>query len=145
LSYLQLALRSLGGKLDFPEGNECKPSVTDEAPPGARRQGCEKSEVSEKSPVPAWDQAEADRLLSKLREAIARSRQGWNGRFPPALAAVAADSLAVARGYVERHEDEARRGWNALELLRGMMPLWRDAVANARRMASTAKEGGGDG
>jgi hypothetical protein len=68
-------------------------------------------------PADPWDQAKADRLLTAMREAADRARREHGGRFPPALANVVADALRVAEGYVQNHEAEAARGWDALELL----------------------------
>jgi hypothetical protein len=68
--------------------------------------------------VPGWDQGEADRLLAELREAVARARQDFRAPFPADLQAVVADGVAIAVGYVANHEAEARRGWDALQLLR---------------------------
>jgi hypothetical protein len=70
--------------------------------------------------VPPWDQAEADRLLTRLRDGLAQiERDQYSGKFPPHLAIVTANGVKVCEAYAQDHEREAARGWNALELLRG--------------------------
>jgi hypothetical protein len=69
-------------------------------------------------PTPSWDQAAADALLVELRAEVARIEQSFRGKLPPALSNVLSDALAIAEGYVANHQEEAARGWDALELLR---------------------------
>jgi hypothetical protein len=57
--------------------------------------------------APAWNQAEADALL------------------------------AVAEGHAHGHAMEAARGWDALALLRGVRPLFREIVARAKGAGAT--------
>jgi hypothetical protein len=94
-------------------------------------QNCPENEVNEQSRP--WDHAAADSLLTNLRADVARLKQDLDGAVPPALAAVAADLLSLAEGYVRDHEREAIRGWDALELLRRLRPALLGAVANALR------------
>jgi hypothetical protein len=69
-------------------------------------------------PAP-WDRAEADRLLTYLRQELARIEwQRFGGRFPPLLARLLATGRTVAGGYVRDHELELRRGWDPMQLLR---------------------------
>jgi hypothetical protein len=71
---------------------------------------------------PAWDPVEADRLLARLRAELARvERDVYRGRFPPAPANLAADSIAIAERLIREHEAEAARGWDAMELLRALV------------------------
>jgi hypothetical protein len=91
----------------------------------AKRLLSQKAEVLAllRGPIPPWDQAEADRLLTELRDGLARiERERYRGRFPPLLAKVVGGGLAVCETYVRDHEREAARGWDALELLRGAVP-----------------------
>jgi hypothetical protein len=67
----------------------------------------------------AWDQAEADYLLARLREGLARVETAVAaGRAPAARASALRTWLDVAEGYVSGKEREAARGWDALRLLR---------------------------
>jgi hypothetical protein len=80
----------------------------------------------------AWDQGEADRLLAEVRAAAACvGRAAEAGRASPAQAAVAALCVKLAEQYSRGHDQEAGRGWDALELLRA-------AAAQARRFAQEA-------
>jgi hypothetical protein len=84
--------------------------------------------------LPGWDQAQAERLLADLRAAVAAiERTQFGGRPPRAVAAVLADALALAEGYVRDHEAEAERGWDALALLGAMLPHVRRCVENWKR------------
>src|SRR5262249_38743087 len=76
----------------------------------------------EPSPASAggWDQAEADRLLAEAREALAHAEaERRAGRMTEARRNVVRTWLWVCEGYARDHEKEARRGWDALDLLRG--------------------------
>jgi hypothetical protein len=76
--------------------------------------------ATRQGPAPAWDQAEAERLLAELREGLARLERAWpGGKFPPVKANVVAIFSEVCDGYVRDHDLEAARGWDALALLRG--------------------------
>jgi hypothetical protein len=83
------------------------------------------------SPVPPWDQREAERQLAELRAEVARIQSGFDP-MPAPLANVLADALDIANGYVCDHAREAARGWDAQALLRGM-------IAQVRRYAENAK------
>jgi hypothetical protein len=82
------------------------------------------------APLPAWDPAAADRLLSDLRAYVAMVEANFRGRTPAPLAAVLADALALGEGYVANRDMEARRGWDALALLRDLGPCIRRWVGN---------------
>jgi hypothetical protein len=70
----------------------------------------------------AWDQAEAERLLARLRNELVRiERDYYRGKMPQVAANLAADGLSIADGYVANHDAEAARGWDAMELLRGLV------------------------
>ena len=86
--------------------------------------------------VPPWDQAEADRLLADLRAAVARARWDFGGRFPADLEAIVSDALSIAEGYARDHELEARRGWAALRLLRGVKPGVLGTIARVKAAAA---------
>jgi hypothetical protein len=82
------------------------------------------------SPLPAWDAAEADRVLAQLRADLARiEREQHRGRFHPLLARVLADGVAVAESFIANHEREAAAGWDPMKLLRDC----------ARRLVRTAR------
>jgi hypothetical protein len=67
----------------------------------------------------AWDQAEADRLLVRLRDVLARVEAAVAAGNAPAVRAAALRTwLDVAEGFVKDREREAARGWDALELVR---------------------------
>jgi hypothetical protein len=87
--------------------------------PPAPSSECEISEISEITPAP-WDQAEAERLLAQVREALARVEGAVaGGKAPAARGAAMRTWLEVAEGLVSDREGEATRGWDALDLLRG--------------------------
>jgi hypothetical protein len=44
------------------------------------------------------------------------------------------DAVVIAENYVVNHEVEAARGWDTLELLRGMVPHIRRCVGNWKAM-----------
>ena len=73
------------------------------------------------NPTPAWDQAEAERLLATVREAFSRVEANVAaGKAPLVRLAVLRIWHEVAEEYVRSREVEARRSWNALELLRSV-------------------------
>src|SRR5262249_47737888 len=76
----------------------------------------------EAAPSPSaggWDQTAAHALLARLRQELRRlERRHFSGRFPEPLRPGVADGLAIAEGFSADHELEARRGWDALDLLR---------------------------
>lgn len=86
----------------------------------------------------SWDPAAADVLLAKLRAEVAAVDAAFARQTPAPLANVLADALTIAAGYVANHELEARRGWDALELLRGM-------TVNIRRYLQNWKQTHGVG
>jgi hypothetical protein len=91
----------------------------------------EENEVNEQ--IPLWDEAAAAAMLTNLRAEVAAVDAAFASRTPAPLANVLADTLAIAAGYVANHEREARRGWDALALLRGTMPLVRRCVENFKQ------------
>jgi hypothetical protein len=96
-----------------------------------QQRACHRYEVNElNEQSPSWDQTAADDLMVRLRTEVATVEATFGGRPPTALANVLADALAIACGYVANHELEARRGWDALALLRGMVPHVRRCVQN---------------
>jgi hypothetical protein len=76
-----------------------------------------------------WDPAEAERLLAGLRSEVDMVRAGFGGVPPAPLAMLLADALTIGERYIRDHEIEAARGWNALELLRDLVPHVRDLAA----------------
>jgi hypothetical protein len=87
--------------------------------------------------VPPWDQAEAGRLLAELRAQVGRIEAvDFGGRPPEALRNILADSLAIGQGYTDNHAAEADRGWDALELLRGLRNRVHQYAVNAKRLAT---------
>jgi len=74
------------------------------------------------SQAPAWDHAAADRLLAAARIAIAHAADECQaGRMTVIRRNVVALWLEVSEGYVRDHEMEARRGWDAMALLRSVV------------------------
>ena len=68
---------------------------------------------------PPWDQVEADQLLGEARAALARVEARHRaGRVTAAHRNVVALWLEVCEQYARDHESEARRGWDAMQLLR---------------------------
>jgi hypothetical protein len=78
---------------------------------------------------------ENERLLARLRDEIARVKcVEFGGNLPTPLAHVLDDAVVIAENYVVNHEVEAARGWDTLELLRGMVPHIRRCVGNWKAM-----------
>jgi hypothetical protein len=120
------------GKYAAPAGGF--PRKVEDPMPGALTKLTKPSPELAGPPPPPWDQAEAERLLAALRQAVDRARaEYFGGRFPPDLEHVAADGLAIAAGFVARHEFERRRNWDSLQLLRGMRSHLSDLIARARQ------------
>ena len=85
------------------------------------------------APLPAWDPVEASHLLDDLRAQADEQRRSFGGSFPPALATVVSDYVAVAESYVANHEAEAARGWDPMELLAGVRPRLVEFVTRAKQ------------
>jgi len=69
--------------------------------------------------VPAWDRAEADRLLSEARDAVARAEAAYRaGRMTEARRNAVALWRDVCEGFARDRGREALAGWDAMELLR---------------------------
>src|SRR5262249_13809583 len=82
---------------------------------------------------PGWDQAEANRRLAALRAEGERVGRGDFGGDPPAVfRTLAADLVAIGEGYIQHHDLEAARGWDALELLRGLRQLLLQTVGRLK-------------
>jgi hypothetical protein len=79
--------------------------------------------------LPPWDQVEADRLLGELRSEVARIEATFGACPPAPLAPLLDDAIAIGERYIRDHELEAARGWDALELLRDLVPHVRELVA----------------
>jgi hypothetical protein len=80
-------------------------------------------------------QAEAERLLAELRSQVEDVRhKEFFGTLPAELANVLDDALAIGEGYIRDHEAAAARGWDALELLRGLQGHVRRCVENWKQM-----------
>jgi hypothetical protein len=77
----------------------------------------------------AWDQVEGERLLAELRSEVDKIRFRFGGRPPVPLTQLLADAITIGERYVREHELEAARGWDALELLRDLVPHVRDLAA----------------
>jgi hypothetical protein len=61
--------------------------------------------------------------LEYLHGDVARLERSWpGGKFPPARANVVQLAVEVCESYVQNHQREAARGWDALALLRGAVP-----------------------
>jgi hypothetical protein len=85
------------------------------------------------APSFTWDQAEAERLLGQIREALARVERAVAADEAPAhRVAVVQLWLEVAEGFVKNRKAEAARGWDALDLLRGAVRQGLRAAAGER-------------
>jgi hypothetical protein len=83
--------------------------------------------------VPPWNQAEADRLLSELRAEIQQIAAGFGGQLPHPLGMLLGDAVRIGERFVREHDAEAGLGWDALDLLRGLVPMVRECVENHRQ------------
>jgi hypothetical protein len=122
-----------------------KRAILETLPQNAQNEKNGETTRPEPPPGVRWDQAEAERLLAGLRdEAEQIARRYFDGAPPPLFRTLAADLLAIGEGYVRGHEIEARRGWDALELLRGLGPLLGQVAGLVERLkALDAKLDGG--
>jgi hypothetical protein len=91
-----------------------------------------------------WDAAEADRLLTRIKLEVQQSLDQWGTTPPQVLVGLGKTWLRVAERYVREHEQESARGCNPLDLLRGVLPSWRDTVANCPRTAESRTDCGRD-
>ena len=87
-------------------------------------------------PVPPWNETEGKRIFDELSREVEMIRRKFGGRQP--LATLLTDALAIASRFLRDREAEAARGWDALELLRGMVPIVRECVENTRKMHETS-------
>jgi hypothetical protein len=79
--------------------------------------------------LPPWDQVEAERLLGDLRVEVVRIRGTFATGIPAPLGRLLDDAVVIGERYIRDHELEAARGWDALELLRDLVPHVRDLAA----------------
>jgi hypothetical protein len=70
--------------------------------------------------------SEADTLLARLRDEVDRVRTSFGGKPPAGLAIVLADALVVGGRFVRDHEAEWSRGWDSIDLLRGLIDIVRE-------------------
>jgi hypothetical protein len=82
---------------------------------------------------PPWDQAEADRVLAELHAEVEKLKAGFGKKLPTPLARMLDDAVVIGQRYIRDHELEARRGWDAMELLRDLLPHVRTIVANWKK------------
>jgi hypothetical protein len=80
-----------------------------------------------------WDAAAAEVSLVELRAEISRVETELGGALPEPLATLLADAVVIGKRYISNHELEARRGWDAMELLRDLLPHVRMVVANWKK------------
>ena len=83
--------------------------------------------------LPPWNQVEADRLLDELKAEAEKIKNRFNGKSPRAMTVLLDDAMNIATRYVRDHEAEAARGWDTLDLLRGMVPMIRESEKNTRQ------------
>jgi hypothetical protein len=68
---------------------------------------------------PAWNQVEADRLLTSARAAVTHAEAEHRaGRITDARLDACRTWVEVCEEYVRDHEFESRRGWDAMQLMR---------------------------
>jgi hypothetical protein len=77
-----------------------------------------------------WDHGEAEVLLAGIQSDVERVKTQFGDSLPTVLGNVLEDAVAIARDYVRGHEKEAARGWDAMELLRGLRRSVGQWVAN---------------
>src|SRR5262245_54557335 len=93
-----------------------------------------------RAPAFVWEQAEADRLLAELRAEVVRlGREEFRSAPPEMFRTLAADLVAIGEGYVRGHEMEAARGWDALDLLRGLRPLLQQTAGRIKQMVAQGR------
>jgi hypothetical protein len=78
------------------------------------------------------DQAEAERLLANLRAEVEKIRSDFGGRLPKYVMTLLSDALVIGERFVRTLDFERSRGWDGLELLRGLLPLVREIVERWR-------------
>ena len=81
----------------------------------------------------SWDQTTAELLLADVKHEVDRIRAEDGGRPPAPLARLLEDAIVIGERYIRDHEIEAARGWDALELLRDLVPHVRDVAARWQR------------
>ncbi len=85
--------------------------------------GYDGNDRNDKTPS-AWDHAEAERLLAELCAEVKRlTREQFGGDRPTLFRTLADDLVAIGEGYIRNYDAEAIRGWDALDLLRGLKPI----------------------
>jgi hypothetical protein len=93
------------------------PSPTDPAPPIPAV--VQPLSVVSCVPILAWDQVEADRFLATARAAVTHAEAEHRaGRITNVRLDACRTWQEVCEGYAADHESEARRGWDAMQLLR---------------------------
>ena len=130
--------RQEGGKYENPKGKPFRLYIPQgcslKAQAKARRE--ELLDVLREETVP-WDQAAAEKLLADLQAEIRRAETVEFGGKPPRLfRTLAADLVAIGEGYIQDHDREAARGWDAMAMLRDLKPL---LVQVAARVAVGAR------
>ena len=88
--------------------------------------------------VGVFSSSESGPLLTRLRDEVAHVENiDFGGHLPHPLAHVLADAVVIAESYAANLELEAARGWDAMKLLRGMVPYVRRCVENWKAMNRT--------
>jgi hypothetical protein len=91
----------------------------------------------------SWDQTTAELLLANVKHEVDRIRTGYGGRPPAPLARLLEDAIVIGERYIRDYEIEAARGWDALELLRDLVPHVRDLAARWQRTHTRTEVIGG--
>jgi hypothetical protein len=65
-------------------------------------------------------------LLAELRAEVRQIAAGFGGQLPHPLGVLLADAVHIGERFVREHDEEAARGWDAMELLRDLVPHVRD-------------------
>lgn len=84
-------------------------------------------------PPLAWDQIEAEHLLGELRLEVDELKANFGNRLAAPLARLLDDALLIGERYIRDHAVEAARGWDAMQLLRELLPHVRDITERWRR------------
>ena len=100
----------------------CKNPPPDDLPDLLRLLVCHKPALLAALLSASWDQGEAERLLSEAQVILSHvEAECCAGRVTSARRNAAQIWMEVAEQYVRNHELEAKRNWNAMELLRSVV------------------------
>ena len=85
---------------------------------------------SSSSTAGPWNQVQDDLLRAELLAEVDKIKADMGGRLPSPLDVLLADAVVIGERYIWDNEKEAGRGWDALQLLRDLIPHVRSIVEN---------------